>query len=660
MLKRHPSLDKASIMSIDKLLTPRQRLDLLEFFFVQHQPASNQLLRNSRHHRSQVCKRSSSLSDENFSTDESDNLDEHQKFVNINSDIMSLKHKRKASFAKSEPVSFVKLVNSNRLSMRNKLELDFQQMGSCSEENISLDDDSSSGCSIKASTKSSASGSNYDLEAYDTYASIPPVNQLKDGQEFQPASMDDGADEMQFNSASKEESSDLVSYQDQQRVSQILCRLLAEKDSYLPQSEFRSQSIKKAVSLSDLDKLAEVQAFKSTLHLDECDEITVTVPNLFTDFRAPFEKSQAEDDHKLVNLLQTDNGLLEFCPSEFDQQQAPPEQVVTNHQPTGQLFDFTHDDLQEILDQLDRKRQDEESEEELEMRSNWRKYLEKKSRQKRFRDELDLEDDVDAFAYLNEIEMNMDYFQSELQELYAINASFWDSGSMCMDTMLTFKSNRDAFNLRSYHNEIELQRQLQTAFENGEYADYDYEFEYECEYECNYDYTTYEQQAPVGGGGDDNEQEYEYQFEMEQESDSSVNSASGAAKKSGSGQQQQQLQMSVKPCVFKLNEGQCLKPDCRFAHDFEHITCKYWLDGVCFKGDTCEFYHGIVEQDASVIRLKHQSRNRSSASFSSSGKASAKRKNKSRRSDSVENTKSAKQLEQEFKLEMEEFPPLGS
>lgn len=49
--------------------------------------------------------------------------------------------------------------------------------------------------------------------------------------------------------------------------------------------------------------------------------------------------------------------------------------------------------------------------------------------------------------------------------------------------------------------------------------------------------------------------------------------------------------MFRKPCVYMLNEGRCMRTDCRFAHDLHNIICKYWLEGECLKGESCEFLH---------------------------------------------------------------------
>ncbi|XP_062567514.1 uncharacterized protein LOC134229745 isoform X1 [Saccostrea cucullata] len=46
-----------------------------------------------------------------------------------------------------------------------------------------------------------------------------------------------------------------------------------------------------------------------------------------------------------------------------------------------------------------------------------------------------------------------------------------------------------------------------------------------------------------------------------------------------------------KPCTFFL-EGNCRRTDCKFAHDLSHITCRFWEEGDCFKGELCPFLHG--------------------------------------------------------------------
>lgn len=48
-----------------------------------------------------------------------------------------------------------------------------------------------------------------------------------------------------------------------------------------------------------------------------------------------------------------------------------------------------------------------------------------------------------------------------------------------------------------------------------------------------------------------------------------------------------------KPCVFFL-EGNCRRSDCKYSHDLSNITCKYWIEGFCFKGDLCPFMHSYT------------------------------------------------------------------
>ena len=79
-----------------------------------------------------------------------------------------------------------------------------------------------------------------------------------------------------------------------------------------------------------------------------------------------------------------------------------------------------------------------------------------------------------------------------------------------------------------------------------------------------------------------------------------------------------------------LNEGRCMRADCRFAHDLKQITCKYWLDGECLKGDNCEFLHELVEETPK-LSSKH----------------------------SKTKEKIVQLVKKDFKLDTEEFPVLG-
>ncbi|XP_071792673.1 uncharacterized protein [Asterias amurensis] len=59
-----------------------------------------------------------------------------------------------------------------------------------------------------------------------------------------------------------------------------------------------------------------------------------------------------------------------------------------------------------------------------------------------------------------------------------------------------------------------------------------------------------------------------------------------------------------KPCSFFL-EGKCRRTECPFAHDVSGITCRFWEEEQCFKGEECPFLHGypskIPSKDRSVV-----------------------------------------------------------
>lgn len=69
-----------------------------------------------------------------------------------------------------------------------------------------------------------------------------------------------------------------------------------------------------------------------------------------------------------------------------------------------------------------------------------------------------------------------------------------------------------------------------------------------------------------------------------------------------------------KPCSFYL-EGNCWRQECKYAHDICTITCRFWEDGECFKGDTCPFLHGYSGES---VRPSMDSCSSNSSSSSSS------------------------------------------
>lgn len=102
-----------------------------------------------------------------------------------------------------------------------------------------------------------------------------------------------------------------------------------------------------------------------------------------------------------------------------------------------------------------------------------------------------------------------------------------------------------------------------------------------------------------------------------------------------------------------LNEGRCMRADCRFVHDLKTIMCKYWLEGECLKGENCEFLHDYINEDDYPT---------SGSSISSTVSSTSKKFNpKSKRRDA--NSTSANTIimpnKKDFKLDSEEFPALG-
>ena len=97
-----------------------------------------------------------------------------------------------------------------------------------------------------------------------------------------------------------------------------------------------------------------------------------------------------------------------------------------------------------------------------------------------------------------------------------------------------------------------------------------------------------------------------------------------------------------------LNEGRCARADCRFVHDLKTITCKYWMEGECLKGENCEFLHEFVEETPTGRSGQHR------ASFSSSYSSSSGRKGKNANA-----TSEPVVMKKDFKLDSEEFPALG-
>ncbi|KAG8828021.1 hypothetical protein FRC17_007637, partial [Serendipita sp. 399] len=60
----------------------------------------------------------------------------------------------------------------------------------------------------------------------------------------------------------------------------------------------------------------------------------------------------------------------------------------------------------------------------------------------------------------------------------------------------------------------------------------------------------------------------------------------------GPGPPSRQMSRPGRVCRYFL-ANECLRADCRFSHDLDRALCRFWLRGVCAKGDNCEFMHRL-------------------------------------------------------------------
>lgn len=83
-----------------------------------------------------------------------------------------------------------------------------------------------------------------------------------------------------------------------------------------------------------------------------------------------------------------------------------------------------------------------------------------------------------------------------------------------------------------------------------------------------------------------------YSSELEKQWLSGENScSSSAASVQQTNTQREKSRSCKKPCSYFL-EGNCWRQECKYAHDVCTITCRFWEEMECFKGDTCPFLHG--------------------------------------------------------------------
>ncbi|KAI8329280.1 hypothetical protein EDC96DRAFT_529519 [Choanephora cucurbitarum] len=63
-------------------------------------------------------------------------------------------------------------------------------------------------------------------------------------------------------------------------------------------------------------------------------------------------------------------------------------------------------------------------------------------------------------------------------------------------------------------------------------------------------------------------------------------------------------QTKRRPVCRHFLAGECYRKDCWFAHDLQEKVCKFWLQGGCLKGDSCEFSHRIdIQEVANKISI---------------------------------------------------------
>lgn len=130
------------------------------------------------------------------------------------------------------------------------------------------------------------------------------------------------------------------------------------------------------------------------------------------------------------------------------------------------------DELDVLMRDLEKERSERTLIEEAEMKRNWRYLLQKQSANALRRAEYERDDEIDLNAYLNEIEMNVDYSQYDCVYQYwfnnfdkcdqQLNMEMNQNLTTVEDQLLKFRNNRQAFNLRNYHMWLEEQQRFKS------------------------------------------------------------------------------------------------------------------------------------------------------------------------------------------------------
>ncbi|KAI8644504.1 hypothetical protein BD408DRAFT_383708 [Parasitella parasitica] len=101
--------------------------------------------------------------------------------------------------------------------------------------------------------------------------------------------------------------------------------------------------------------------------------------------------------------------------------------------------------------------------------------------------------------------------------------------------------------------------------------------------------------------------------------------------------------------------GECYRKDCWFVHDLQEKICKFWLQGSCLKGDSCEFSHHIdIQEVANKMTLPEPSKQKEPMNYNQ-GDYPALSSTRSKKTPAW-NTSPSNVKEQE----QDEFPTLAS
>jgi hypothetical protein len=244
------------------------------------------------------------------------------------------------------------------------------------------------------------------------------------------------------------------------------------------------QNLNKLLSPSDQLELLKF-LLQHTLHVpleaataaaaagDTHESCEFFIPPIYDDSREKLEFDtllQNPNCHQLPAYYASQFDIFDKLHLSEDKLLMPPPPPPPQHEFNSNLTDewtWDHLDLSKrerlLLIQSEinglRAAQDKMDEIDLMSANKWRFILERRRRLEQIKSELSHEDTIDAQAYLNEIEMNIDYYTHD----HDLAASQVDFG---VDQMLTFKTNKMAFNLRDYHRNLILNKSQSSLLAN--------------------------------------------------------------------------------------------------------------------------------------------------------------------------------------------------